>query len=74
MLLEALNIALLCVGKEKSNMAQTQVSIGLADEVLELVDEARGDISRSLYLRKLITEVIYKRLNKCLTTSEELPA
>lgn len=55
-------------------MAQTQVSIGLADEVLELVDKERGDISRSLYLRKLITEVIYKRLNKCLTTSEELPA
>lgn len=55
-------------------MAQTQVSIGLADEVLELVDKERGDISRSLYLRKLITEVIYKRLNKCLTTSEEVPA
>ena len=74
MLIEVLNIALFCVGKEKSKMAQTQVSIGLDDEVLELVDNERGDVSRSLYLRKLITEAMYKRVRKGISNIEVLPA
>lgn len=55
-------------------MAQTQVSIGLDDEVLELVDNERGDVSRSLYLRKLITEAMYKRVRKGISNIEVLPA
>lgn len=55
-------------------MAQKQVSIGLPEEVLELIDNDRGDVSRAVYMRKLIIEVVYKRLNKCLTNSKGIPA
>jgi hypothetical protein len=55
-------------------MAQTTVCVGLPDDVLSLVDNDRGDIARSLYLRKLITEAVYKKLNKDLTTIQEVPA
>lgn len=60
--------------KEQKSMAQTTVCVGLPDDVLSLVDNDRGDIARSLYLRKLITEAIYKKLNKDLTTIQEVPA
>lgn len=55
-------------------MAKTTVCVGLSDDVLSFIDNDRGDVARSLYLRKLITEIVYKKLNKVLTNSQEIPA
>ena len=48
-------------------MTKKLISVGLAPDVVKIVDNVRGDIPRSLYLRKLITEVIYKKVNGNLT-------
>ena len=37
---------------------QTLVSIGLPHEIKDKIDEMRGDISRSLYLRKRIIAMV----------------
>lgn len=48
-------------------MTKKQVSVSLNSDVVNAIDRDRGDVSRSLYLRKLITEVVYKELNEDLT-------
>lgn len=45
-------------------MTKKQVSVSLNSDVVNAIDRDRGDVSRSLYLRKLITEVVYKELNE----------
>ena len=55
-------------------MANTVVQVGLPPEVVDLIDNDRGDITRSLYLRKLIIEEVYKRFNNCLSVTENKPA
>lgn len=55
-------------------MANIVVQVGLPPEVVDLVDNDRGDVTRSLYLRKLIIEEIYKRFNDCLSVAENKPA
>lgn len=52
-------------------MAKKLISVGLAPDVVKIVDNVRGDVPRSLYLRKLITEVIYKKVNGNLTNEQK---
>ena len=64
----------LCWKGKSENMANTVVQVGLPPEVVDLIDNDRGDITRSLYLRKLIIEEVYKRFNNCLSVTENKPA
>lgn len=52
-------------------MTKKLISVGLAPDVVKIVDSVRGDVPRSLYLRKLITEVIYKKVNGNLTNEQK---
>ena len=52
-------------------MTKKLISVGLAPDVVKIIDSARGDVARSLYLRKLITEVVYKELSNDLTLNSK---
>ena len=52
-------------------MTKKTISVGLTPDVVKIVDSVRGDVPRSLYLRKLITEVVYKELNGNLTNKQK---
>lgn len=52
-------------------MANSTVQVGLPPEVVDLIDNDRGDVSRSLYLRKLIIESVYKKFNLSKLNAED---
>ena len=52
-------------------MTKKLISVGLTPDVVKIIDSIRGDVPRSLYLRKLITEVVYKELNGNLTNMQK---
>ena len=53
--------------RKEQEMSKKTISVGLTPDVVKIIDSVRGDVARSLYLRKLITEVVYKELSNDLT-------